>query len=151
MEEYWYAFVEDAPSAAVLKKLVAHQNQTSENQILLKPGFPIVRGGVSEIRKNAGSYLKMAAKGLYTLVFVDLDSVDCAPALLHDWFSFNTNSSIALPERLIFRVAVREIESWIMADRSNLAGYLRIPIDNFPLAPDDLDDPKREVFFRRVT
>ena len=105
----------------------------------------MIKGGISEIRKKADSFLEMSTNGLYTLVFVDLDNNDCAPTLLREWFSVKNNSIATLPERLIFRVAVREIESWIMADRSNLASYLKIPVDNFPLAPDEIPDPKRKL------
>ena len=48
--------------------------------------------------------------------------------------------------KMIFRVAVREIESWIMADREMFAKFLRIPESNVTMDPDVLMDPKAEVF-----
>ena len=102
-------------------------------------GFPTVTGGVTKIRKDVGAYVKMAGRGQCVVVFVDLDTASCAPILLRKWFSEK------LPEPLIFRVAVHEIESWVMADHSNLARFLKIPIANFPQQPDELPDPKQSL------
>ena len=44
---------------------------------------------------------------------------------------------------MCFRVAVREIESWLLADRDNLATFLSVPESEFPPNPETLDDPKR--------
>ena len=43
---------------------------------------------------------------------------------------------------LIFRVAVREVEAWLLADKVNLAGFLHVPERFFPGAPDEIADPK---------
>ena len=47
--------------------------------------------------------------------------------------------------RLVFRVAVREVESWILADHEAWAEYINIPGDNFSKTPDQLDDPKQHL------
>lgn len=143
MTEYCFGYVEDAPSAAVAKKLVATRNEVSSKQLQFNEGFPLVKGGVENIRKQVGAYVNMARNGLRVIVLVDLDRLACAPTLLREWLSLEEGSAIVLPDPLIIRVAVREIESWVMADRFNLAAYLSISIDNFPLAPDDLPDPKQ--------
>lgn len=46
---------------------------------------------------------------------------------------------------LTLRVAVRETEAWILADRAGLARHLRIAPSSIPRAPDELDDPKRTL------
>ncbi len=143
MTEYCFGFVEDKPSAAIAKRLLAHANEASKKQFQFLDGFPIDKRGVGNIRKKVKSYLEIAYSGQRVIVLVDLDSSSCAPTLLRDWFSIESGSEITLPEGLIFRVAVREIESWIMADRPNLASFLGVPIANFPLAPDELPDPKQ--------
>jgi hypothetical protein len=101
--------------------------------------------------KRGNSYLRKllpafnnAAKGMAYLVFADLDDKPCPPFLIEDWF----NCSIAdFPRRrspnLLFRIAVREVESWIMADRRAFAGFLGISINKIPSNTDDIPDPKR--------
>ncbi len=44
-----------------------------------------------------------------------------------------------------FRLAVREIESWLLADAINLARFLAVPRSVVPRNPDGLVDPKREL------
>jgi hypothetical protein len=44
--------------------------------------------------------------------------------------------------RLLFRVAVRETESWLLADRYAFAELLGISVANVPDRPDDLNNPK---------
>jgi hypothetical protein len=145
-EIYCFSFVEDEPSAEVLKKLVEFQNaQAESSRIHFREGFPKVLGGYGQIKKRAQALLQMARSEIYTLVLTDLDQGDCAPTLIRTWFSIAPKQPVGLPHHLFFRVAVREIEAWIMADRNELAQFLSIPVANFPKAPDDLQDPKREL------
>jgi hypothetical protein len=46
---------------------------------------------------------------------------------------------------MYFRVAVREVESWILADRATLAQFLGVTVGKVPRDPDTLDNPKREI------
>jgi len=69
------------------------------------------------------------------IVLVDLDRDDCAPSLIRSW-------AIAPTSRLCLRVAVRSVESWILADRAAMAEYLRVPAGMVPRNPDSLPDPK---------
>lgn len=101
--------------------------------------------------KQGNSYLKKtlpafnnAAKGMSYLVFTDLDARPCAAFLIEDWF----NCPIAdYPKRraanLLFRIAVREVESWIMADRESFAKFLGISVGKIPNQTDDIPDPKK--------
>ncbi|MEI6796745.1 MAG: hypothetical protein WCK39_07755 [Methanomassiliicoccales archaeon] len=72
------------------------------------------------------------------LVLIDLDYDVCAPSLLE----------VNLPQRppfLIIRVAVREIESWVLADGKNLANFLGVAEKHIRTTPDDLEDAKRAL------
>ena len=70
-------------------------------------------------------------------MLTDLDSPqNCPPQLIQSWISAPLNSGFFL------RVAVMEVESWIMADRSALAEFLSIPVDRIPSNPDAIDNPK---------
>lgn len=73
------------------------------------------------------------------IVLVDLDrDYDCAPLLRNTW--------LPNPGRLIcFRIAVRAVEAWLIADRTALANYLRIAPSRIPQISENLDDPKREM------
>jgi hypothetical protein len=44
--------------------------------------------------------------------------------------------------QMCFRIAVREMETWLIADRETLAEYLSIPISQVPLNPEELNNPK---------
>ncbi len=73
------------------------------------------------------------------IVLVDLDrDCDCAPPCAQKW--------LAKPSaRMCFRVAVRAIEAWLLADRERLAQLLGVSVAWLPANPDRLDDPKREL------
>lgn len=46
---------------------------------------------------------------------------------------------------MIFRIAVREVEAWLLADLDAIADFLHISRDNVPRDPETLDDPKRTL------
>lgn len=70
-------------------------------------------------------------------VLLDLDTEDCAPSLIA--------ASLPNPASGMFlRVAVREIESWLLAD-SGLARYIRIPARRIPAEVEKVVSPKRRL------
>ena len=71
------------------------------------------------------------------VVLVDLDDdFDCAPLLVSTW--------LPKPSRLMrLRVAVRELEAWLLADRERIASFLGVRVSRIPLKPDEVADPKR--------
>ncbi|MBN1574120.1 MAG: DUF4276 family protein [Deltaproteobacteria bacterium] len=96
--------------------------------------------------KQGKGYLKSringfnnAARGTPYLILTDLDSKECAPKLIEDWLGTQKH------ENLILRVAVREIEAWLLAHRSAFADFLGISVDRIPIEPDNLDKPKIEL------
>lgn len=94
--------------------------------------------GKPAIRKNIERYNSAARHALW-IVVVDLNNeYDCAPSLLQEW----------LPEEsqyMCFRVAVREIEAWLMGDAETLADYLKISRSKIERNPESLSDPKPKV------
>ena len=42
----------------------------------------------------------------------------------------------------MFRAAVMEVESWVMADRAGFAAFLSIPLHHIPSPTDDILNPK---------
>lgn len=47
--------------------------------------------------------------------------------------------------RMIVRLAVREIESWLLADRESMGELLKVLPRKLPAEPDQLADPKAEL------
>lgn len=47
--------------------------------------------------------------------------------------------------KMLFRVVVREIESWLLADRNNFADFLKVSPNKLPNNPEQVNDPKLEV------
>jgi len=87
-------------------------------------------------------------KGIPFLVLTDLDRYPCPVALIQEWLT------VPKHHNLLFRVAVREVESWLLADRTGFAKFLGIRESLVPhdlgiresLVPHDADtipDPKQ--------
>lgn len=72
-------------------------------------------------------------------VLTDLDNYSCPIDLLEDWIKFPRNPNF------IFRIAVREIESWILADIDGFSKFIGVSSSNFPNNPDLEVDPKRTL------
>jgi hypothetical protein len=76
-----------------------------------------------------------AAKYSPWFVMVDLDQEACVPLALKNW--------LPAPSPLMrFRIAVKEVESWLLADRAGLGEFLGFDPTKIPLSPDELEDPK---------
>lgn len=90
--------VEDELSEAVTRKLLESLNR----DFLI--GDVYSRGGFGYLKKNISAF-NNAAKGVPYLVVTDLDRAICPLDLIEEWLPSNRH------ENLIFRIAVREIES----------------------------------------
>jgi hypothetical protein len=70
------------------------------------------------------------------LVLVDLDrDHDCAPPLRAAWLP-------KLAPHLCFRIAVRAVEAWLLADRERIAAFLAVALRRVPADPEMLSNPK---------
>lgn len=70
------------------------------------------------------------------IILTDLDNDDCPPGLLNRWLPHGRNSN------LVLRIAVREVEAWLLADRKRFAEFLGVAVSRLPQRPDECDDPK---------
>ena len=123
--------VEDALSNAVSTKILKHFGIEIVHRI------PNTYQGNSYLQRRAPELNRSAAGPPYIFMFTDLDSPQsCPPQLIQSWISAPLNTGFFL------RVAVMEVESWIMADRSALAKFLSIPVHRIPSNPDDISNPK---------
>jgi hypothetical protein len=122
--------IEDELSELVIRKLLSG---TGRDYFV---GSVFGGGGLAYLKKRANNWNAAAAAGTPFLLLTDLDSNQCPSRLIGDWLDFKPHAN------LIFRVAVREVESWLLADRVGLSRFLGISDVHTPLRPDELPDPK---------
>ncbi len=96
--------------------------------------------------KKGSGYLKKRIEGFNEaarikpfLILTDLDNTECAPSLIGNWLRHPQSNN------LIFRIAVREVESWVMAHRNAFSSYFKIPEELLPLKPDEIENPKSQL------
>ena len=122
--------VEDAPSEAVLRRLVGLAgNKLNVTDVIRAGGFGQIKSRIANFRN--------ACHVVPHIVMTDLDAYPCPPDLLKDW------KVGELPDRMLMRVAVREVESWLLADRDGIAKLIQVPAVKIPANPDELPDPKQ--------
>ena len=112
---------------AVVRRLISHVGG--------EPGPVYGKAGKPFLRTRIGGYNNAARYGPW-LVLVDLDNdADCAPLLRAVW----------LPQpasHMCFRVAVRAVEAWLIADAETLADFLGVSPGRVPADPESLPHPK---------
>jgi hypothetical protein len=80
--------------------------------------------------------INRAARFSPWIVLVDLDlDAECAPPLRKSWLSKPSHY-------MCFRIAVRAIEAWLMADRERFARFLSIDIARIPRDVEAVKHPK---------
>lgn len=124
--------VEDALSLAVMRRLLAFSGRGYTVKI------PLITRGAGTIRKSIEKY-RQASNVFPHVVLTDLDQVNCPPELRLQW------GIAQLPRTMLFRVAVREVESWILADRVGFAAFAGVPVSKVTRDPESLRDPKQEL------
>lgn len=121
------AAVEGIVDEAVARKLIVFAGAI--------PGPVHGKQGKPFLRQRIAGY-KAAAQHSPWIVLVDLDrDHDCAPPLRAAWLPQS-------PPHLCFRVAVRAVEAWLLADPERIADFLGVARGKVPTDPETLDDPK---------
>lgn len=121
--------VEDSLSEAVARKILYQsKKQYCVANCLGGKGFGYLKASINAFNK--------AAKKLPIFVLTDQD-VGCPPEKIKSWLNHKPNAN------LIFRIAVMEIESWVMADCEAIADFLSISVANFPYRMDEIPNPKQ--------
>jgi hypothetical protein len=109
------------------------------SRILEYVGLPLgtVYGenGKPDVLQRIAGY-NQAARHIPWVAVVDLDQdKDCAPPFVRE--------TLPNPAQWMrYRVVVRAIESWLMADAEHLATFLHVPRTQFPADPDSEANPK---------
>ncbi len=123
-----YLAAEDQLGLAVGRRLIAEA-----------PPLTIYREenghGFGALKRKTINYQSM---GLHmpVLMLTDLDNQPCAPSVISEWLGSSPNVGF------LFRVCVREVEAWLLADRAAIASLLRIPVARIPKQPESVSDPK---------
>jgi hypothetical protein len=125
---------EDDLSNEVLLRLI----EVSGRRYMVGQSIPA--RGFGYIKKHIRG-LNAAAKGMPILILTDLDEAECAPAKINDWLGPRTKKH----PNLLFRIAVKEVEAWLLADREGFAHSLGISEGSIPRDPEALEDPKRAL------
>lgn len=124
------ATVEGIVDEAVVKRLIAHAGA--------EPGTVYGKKGKQDLRKTVRRYNE-AARHAPWLVLVDLDAdADCAPPFRDQWLPTPA-------PRMCFRVAVRAVEAWLLADAEALAQFLGVARSRVPAQPETVPDPKQTM------
>lgn len=97
-----------------------------------------VAGGVTAFWANSARY-NQAARHQVVLGLVDLEQESCAVTALKKRFPRGLSTSFGL------RIAVRMLESWLLADREGIARFLGISPALVPSQPDEIIHPKRAL------
>lgn len=129
MKRYAHLAVEGLLDEVVLRRVMADAGI----EVLAVHGH----SGKPHLRKCIDGYNRAAQFGNW-IVVADLDDEPCAPIMARQW----------LPKRgqgMCLRIAVRAIESWLLADRKALAAYLEVPVAAISRQPDNEPRPKHDM------
>jgi hypothetical protein len=122
--------VEGLQEEAVAKKLLMH--------VGLEVGTVYGRSGKPHLLKRIGAYNKAAYHAAwFALVDLDMDA-PCPSQALAQW----------LPDpadKMCFRIVVRSIEAWLLADRENIAKFLAVSLSKIPHRIEAEPDAKRTL------
>ena len=97
------------------------------------------RGGNGYLRSRLENFFALA-RHMPVLMITDLDSAACAPALLQEWCG---DVKMEIPSQMLLRVAVREVEAWLLADEGVMGAFLKT--NKIPKDPERLKDPKKTL------
>jgi len=93
------------------------------------------RQGKDHLRQNIGRFNQAAVHKPF-IVLADLDDEDCPPGLIGRWLPSGRHNN------LVLRIAVKEVESWLLADAERFADFLGVRTDRMPQSPDTTPDAK---------
>lgn len=124
------AAVEGLVDEAVVKRIVRESGGIA--------GRVYGKNGKAWLRARINGY-NNAARHQPWVVLVDLDQdAECGPNLSRAWLPGKSSN-------LCFRVAVHEVEAWILADRDQIASFLSVPVSRIPTNPEFDVDAKRSL------
>lgn len=110
-------------------------------EVGLEASRQLRRQGNGYLRNRISNFCSIAADVQPVLVITDLDQQVCPSAMILDWLGQRKR-----PDNMLLRVAVREIESWLLADHDGIRKLLGQKVSgHLPDDPDSLLNPKQEL------
>jgi hypothetical protein len=128
-----YIATEDALSEAVAERLILEENYG------LHVGVRVGRKGNAFLKMKLPQFREVA-RSIPVLILTDLDLIECPVCLIKEW-----SGKVKIPSKMLFRVAVRETEAWLLADREGFADFSGVPLHRIPDQPETLVNPKETL------
>jgi hypothetical protein len=120
--------VEDPLSEAIARKIVSSCG-VQVSVVLGRKGNGYLRNKARELNR--------AASEQSILLLTDLDSARRCPVTMRDtWVGAEVNP------RFLFRVAVMEVEAWVLAHREAFGAFASVAAGRIPIIVDEIADPK---------
>lgn len=136
MAEFFIA-TEDRLSETVAERIILSTGHTVAAKI---PKDRRRHGGFGYLKTRLPDFIRSCRGGINFLLLTDLDTRPCPPDLLDDWLGDTPK-----PDTLLLRIAVREVEAWVLADRVNFARWMCIPETDVPINPEASNDAKADL------
>ncbi len=133
----FYIATEDRLSETIAELLVKATGHSVAAKI---PKDRRQHAGFGYLKARLPDFISSCRGGVRLLLLTDLDTRPCPPDLLQDWLGATSK-----PDSLLLRIAVREVESWVLADRSQFAGWLGVSEEIVPATPETCLDPKADL------
>lgn len=124
--------VEDEVQLNIVKKLIkVSAPEVHIGRVLGMRGNSYIKNGINAFNE--------AAKIVPYVIITDLDSYRCPTLLINDWFYIKKSPN------LLFNIAVKEAEAWLLADRKSFATFFGIAEATIGRNPEAITDPKRHI------
>lgn len=138
----FYIAVEDDLSEAVARRLLNHVRRGFQVRARYPlPALPNLRPGPSGsgyLRASVQAFNHAAAQTPH-LLLTDLDIAACAPGLIQEWIGGAPHPNF------IIRVAIHEVEAWLLAEADNMAAFLTLSTADMPADVESVAQAKEEV------
>ena len=124
-------FSEDTLIEQAAQRIIAVENPNlTVSNVMGRRGFSYFENRVDQIRRSS-AVLKF-------LIFLDGDELGttCASDAINQWFQARQ------PNNIHVRFAFHEVESWLLADRQNLAAFLNVSVGAIPIVGDNVRNTK---------
>ena len=122
--------VEDDLSEWILRRVLHSRRYTI--------GGVFGRNGSGYLRKRVQGF-NNAAQGCPWILLTDLDQYACPPELINAWIGDRRH------RHFLLRVAVREVESWLLGDSSGFGAFLRSRRKPVLVRPEEIQSPMEEL------